>query len=170
MHPDYIPMLVADNILGGAFASRITANIREDKGYTYSPFSTLTSRYHSANWAQNADVTTKVTAESLKEIFIEINRMRKEPPTEAELKGIQNFMGGLFVLRNSSNMGIAGQLAFVDTQGLGDDYLNTYVQKVNAVKRSDVQRVTESYLDPGKMAIVVVGDKAKIEDSLKPYR
>jgi predicted Zn-dependent peptidase len=170
LHADYIPMLVADSILGGAFVSRITANIREDKGYTYSPFSTVTSRYHSANWAQNADVTTKVTAESLKEIFLEIDRMRKEPPTEAELKGIQNYMGGLFVLRNSSNMGIAGQLAFVDSQGLGEDYLNSYVQKVNAVKRSDVQRVTESYLNPGKMAIVIVGDKVKIEDSLKPYR
>ena len=96
--------------------------------------------------------------------------MRKEAPTEQELKGIQNYMSGIFVLRNSSNAGIIGQLAFVDTQGLGEDYLRTYVQKVNSVTRQDLQRVAETYLDPGKMALVVVGDKAKIEDSLKPYR
>jgi predicted Zn-dependent peptidase len=163
-------MLVADNILGGSFGSRITANIREQKGYTYSPFSTVNTRYHSAYWAESADVTTSVTADSVKEIFKEIALMRQEPPTEAELKGIQNYMTGTFVLRNSSHFGIIGQLAFIDSQGLGDGYLNSYVQKVNAVRRPDVQRVAESYLDPAKMTIVVVGDKAKIEDSLKSYR
>jgi predicted Zn-dependent peptidase len=169
-HTDYIPMLVADNILGGSFGSRITANIREQKGYTYSPFSTVNTRYHSAYWAESADVTTSVTADSVKEIFKEIALMRQEPPTEAELKGIQNYMTGTFVLRNSSHFGIIRQLAFIDSQGLGDGYLSSYVQKVNAVRRPDVQRVAESYLDPAKMTIVVVGDKAKIEDSLKPYR
>jgi predicted Zn-dependent peptidase len=167
---DAIPLSVADGILGGSFGSRITANIREQKGYTYSPRSTLVNRYHTSSWAEYADVTTKSTADSIKEIFYEIDRMRKEAPTEQELKGIQNYMSGIFVLRNSSNTGIIGQLAFVDTQGLGEDYLRTYVQKVNAVTRQDLQRVTETYLDPGKMALVVVGDKAKIEDSLKPYR
>ena len=167
---DAIPLSVADGILGGSFGSRITANIREQKGYTYSPRSTLVNRYHTSSWAEYADVTTKSTADSIKEIFYEIDRMRKEAPTEQELKGIQNYMSGIFVLRNSSNAGIIGQLAFVDIQGLGDDYLRTYVQKVNSVTRQDLQRVTETYLDPGKMALVVVGDKAKIEDSLKPYR
>lgn len=167
---DYIPLLVTDSILGGSFASRITSNIREQKGYTYSPHSAVSTRYHWADWTENADVTTAVTAASLKEIFGEIERMRKEAPPQAELQGIQNYMTGLFVLRNSAHFGIIGQLAFADSQGLGDDYLNTYVQKVNKVQRSDVQRVTESYLDPGKMTIVVVGDKAKIDESLKPYR
>lgn len=169
-HPDYIPMLVADSILGGSFGSRITANIREDKGYTYSPFSTVTSRFHTAEWAENADVTTKTTADSIREILAEINKMRKEAPPEGELKGIQNYMSGLFVLRNSSNFGIIGQLAFADSQGLGDAYVNSYVQKVNGVTRADIQRVTESYLNPNKMTLVIVGDKAKIEESLKPYR
>jgi predicted Zn-dependent peptidase len=167
---DAIPLSVADTILGGAFGSRITANIREQKGYTYSPQSVLANRYHATDWAESADVTTKSTADSIKEILYEIDRMRKEAPTEQELKGTQNYMNGIFVLRNSSNSGIIGQLAFVDTQGLADDYLQTYAQKVNAVTRKDLQRVTETYLDPSKMALVVVGDKAKIEDSLKPYR
>jgi predicted Zn-dependent peptidase len=79
-------------------------------------------------------------------------------------------MGGIFVLQNSSNQGIIGQLSFVDLHGLPEDYLKTYIQKVNAVSRADIQRITESYLTPGKMTLVVVGDKAKIEDSLKPFQ
>jgi len=168
-HPDYIPLAVTNTLLGGAFTSRITNNIREQKGYTYSPFGQVMTRYRTAAWQESADVTTKFTADSVREIEFEIGRLRKEPPDAKELKGIQNFMGGIFVLRNSSNQGIIGQLAFVDLQGLTDDYLKTYVQRVNAVSREDVQRITETYLDPAKMTLVVVGDKAKIGDSLKAF-
>ena len=165
--PDYIPLDVTNSLLGGAFISRITNNIREQKGYTYSPFSQVLTRYRTAAWQESADVTTKFTADSVREIQLEINRLRKEPPDGKELKGIQNYMGGIFVLRNSSNQGIIGQLGFVDLHGLTDDYLKTYVQRVNAVTRKDVQRITETYLDPAKMTLVVVGDKAKVEESLK---
>ena len=169
-HADYIPMVVADNLLGGSFGSRITANIREQKGYTYSPYSAVAVNYHSAYWYENADVTTKVTADSIKEIYAEINRLRQEPPPEEELQGIRAYTAGLFVLRNSSPRGIINQLSFVDTQGLPDSYLNSYVQKVNAVTRADVQRLAETYLDPAKLVVVVVGDKAAIEGSLKAYK
>ena len=167
--PDYLPMQVTNTLLGGSFTSRITNNIREQKGYTYSPFSQVTSRYHTAYWQESADVTTKVTADSIHEILFEIDRLRKDPPDAKELKGVQNYMGGIFVLQNTSNQGIIGQLSFVDLHGLKDDYLKTYVQKVNAVTRQDVQRITETYLNPAKMTYVVVGDKAKIEESLKAY-
>lgn len=166
-HPDYTALEVVDSLLGGAFTSRITNNIREQKGYTYSPFSQVVTRYRTAEWRESADVTTKFTADSIREIQFEINRLRKEPPDAKELKAIQNLMVGLFVLRNSSNQGIIGQLSFVDLHGLTDDYLKTYVQRVNAVSREDVQRIAETYLDPGKMTLVVVGDKEKIGQSIK---
>ena len=164
--PDYIPLQLTNTLLGGAFTSRITNNIREQKGYTYSPFSQLVTRYHTASWQESADVTTKFTADSVHEIELEINRLRKEPPDAKELKGIQNFLGGIFILRNSSSQGIIGQLSFVDLHGLTDDYLRTYVERVNAVTRQDVQRITETYLNPAKMTLVVVGDKAKIGQSI----
>jgi predicted Zn-dependent peptidase len=167
--PDYLPLQVTNTLLGGSFTSRITNNIREQKGYTYSPFSRVTSQYHTAYWQESADVTTKVTADSIHEILYEIDRLRKDPPDAKELKGVQNYMGGIFVLRNTSNQGIIGQLSLVDLHGLKDDYLKTYVQKVNAVTRQDVQRITETYLNPARMTYVVVGDKAKIEESLKAY-
>jgi zinc protease len=168
--PDYFAFKVTDSILGGSFGSRITSNIREQKGYTYSPFSYLDVNYHSMGWVEGADVTTKVTSESIKEILFEINRMRKEPPAAEELRSIQNYISGVFILQNSSNAGIIGQLSFVDEQGLGPDYLRTYVQKINAVTRADVQRIAERFLDPNKMAIVVVGDQTKIGASLAPFK
>lgn len=168
-HPDYIPFIVANALLGGSFSSRITANIRENKGYTYSPFSQHSSRYRDAYWVEIADVTTNVTGPSIKEILYEINRLRNEPPTAEETAGIKNYMAGIFVLNNSSRQGVIGQLAFADMHGLPANYLSTYVQKVSAVTPQDIQRIAKQYLDPEKLTIVVVGDKEKIEDQIKPY-
>jgi predicted Zn-dependent peptidase len=160
---------VTDAILGGSFASRITSNIREQKGYTYSPYSSVSSRYRDAYWAEIADVTTKVTGPSIKEIFYEIDRLRKEPPTAEELQGIKNYMAGIFVLQNSSRSGVINQLAFLDLHGLGDDYLTNYVQKVFAVTPADVQRIAQTYLTPDKMTLVVVGDKSIVAEQLAAF-
>ena len=168
--PDAIPLQVTNALLGGSFNSRITANIREQKGYTYSPFGAISNRYRDSYWVEQADVTTKFTGASLKEIVGEINRLAAEPPTPMELKGIQNYLSGLFVLRNSSRGALIAQLENIDTLGLGDDYLNTYVAKVNAVSAADVQKMTAQYLKPSSMTIVVVGDKSSITDQLVPFQ
>ncbi len=167
--PDNIPIGVMNALLGGSFNSRITANIREQKGYTYSPYSFIQRRYHDAYWAESADVTTKFTGPSLKEIFGEIQRLSSEAPTDKELKGIQSYLSGIFVLQNSSRSALINQLEYVDLQGLGEDYLKNYVSKVNAVTTDDVQKMAAKYIRPDQMTIVVVGDKAKIADQLTPF-
>jgi len=168
-HADYTALAVTDALLGGAFGSRITANIREDKGYTYSPFSFITNHYGDSHWAEIADVTTNVTGASLKEIFGEIERLRKEPPPADELRGIQNNMAGLFTLQNASRGGVVGQLQFVDLYGLPDTYLTEYVKRVMAVSPAEVQRMMRTHLRPENMAIIVVGDKKVVEEQVKPY-
>ncbi len=167
--PDSIPLTVTNAILGGSFASRITSNIREQKGYTYAPNSQISRRVHDAYWVEVADVTTDVTGLALKEIFGEIERLQKEAPGAEELAGIQRYLSGLFVIQNSSRAALIGQLRFVDLQGLGEDYLKTFVQKVNAVTPADVQRMTAQYIKPEQMTIVVVGDKSKISGQLTPF-
>jgi predicted Zn-dependent peptidase len=168
-HQDWIALEVMDALLGGAFASRITANIREQKGYTYSPFSSLDSHPALASWVETADVTTKVTGESIKEIFLEIDRLRKEAPPAEELRGIQNNLAGIFVVQNGSRTGVIGRLAFVDQHGLGDAYLSTYVKRVMAVTPEDVRRVANQYLTPDTMTLVVVGDTKTVKDQLAPW-
>jgi len=167
--PDNIPLSVMNTLLGGSFGSRITTNIREQKGYTYSPNSQISRRVHDAYWVETADVTTAVTGPSLKEIFGEVERLQKEAPGAAELQGIQSYLSGLFVIQNSTRGALIGQLRYVDLQGLGEDYLKTYVQKINAVTPADVQRMTGQYIKPDQMTIVVVGDKSKISEQLAPY-
>jgi predicted Zn-dependent peptidase len=166
---DFVALTVMDALLGGAFASRITKNIREDKGYTYSPYSELSTRYRDAYWAQNADVTTAQTGVSLKEIFAEIDRLQKEPPSEAELRGIQNYLAGTYILQNSSRGGITAQLQYVDLHGLPSTYPNTYVKQVYAVTPQEVTEVAKKYLQVDQATIVVVGDRKAIEEQLKPF-
>jgi zinc protease len=166
---EYTALEVTDALLGGTFGSRITTNIRERKGYTYSPYSYIATHFHDAYWVQQADVTTKFTGASLKEIFGEIGRLQKQAPGQDELNGIKNNMIGLFTIRNGSRGGIVNQLEEADLQGLGDDYLSGYVERVLAVQPSDVQHITSTYLTPSRMTLVVVGDKATVEEQLGPY-
>jgi|SRR5208337_813621 len=168
--PDAVPLAVTNALLGGSFNSRITANIREQKGYTYSPRSEISRRYHDGYWAETADVTTQFTGPSLKEIFGEVTRMQKEPVSEPELKGIQNYLSGIFVIQNSNRSALISQLENVDFQGLGENYLKTYVAKVNAVTPAVVQKMTQDYIKPEEMTIVVVGDNAKIAEQLAPFQ
>jgi zinc protease len=166
---DYTALTVTDALLGGTFGSRITTNIREAKGYTYSPYSVIDTHRHDAYWAEQADVTTKFTGASLKEIFGEIDRLQKEAPGTPELDGIKNNMIGLFTIRNGSRGGIVNQLEEADLQGLGPDYLSGYVKRVLAIQPTDVQRIAKTYLVPAHMTLVVVGDKATVAEQLGPY-
>jgi predicted Zn-dependent peptidase len=168
-HKDWVALQVTDSLLGGSFGSRITSNIREQKGYTYSPFSSINAHPGEAYWVETADVTTKVTGESLKEIFFEVDRLRKEPPSAEELRGIQNNLAGIFVVQNASRSGVIGRLAFVDLHGLGDDYLTGYVKRVMAITPEDVRRIANEYLTPDKMTLVVVGDVKTVKDQLAPW-
>jgi len=168
-HPDYVPLEVLNSLLGGSFYSRITLNIREDKGYTYSPRSAISSRPGDAYWAESADVTTNVTGASIREILGEIERLRSEPPTEDELRGIINYVSGAFVLRQATPGGILNHLEFLDTHGLDTSYSAEYVARVREVTPADIQRLAHEYLDPASMPIVVVGDRSQIEEQVAEF-
>lgn len=168
-NPDWDALSLTNTLLGGSFASRITANIREQKGYTYSPNSQVLSRHRDAYWVEVADVTTNVTGPSIKEILGEIDRLQAEAPTQAELRGFQNYRAGTFVLQNSSRPGIIGQLEFVDLNGLPADYLNGYVKRVYAITPQQVQEMAKKYIQDDKATIVVVGDKKVIEEQVKGF-
>lgn len=167
--PDFIRFTVMDSLLGSSFGSRITSNIRENKGYTYSPGSFTWHRYKTGYWIESADVTTEATGASLKEILFEIDRLQKEPPSEAELQGIKNYLVGIYVLQNSTRGGVIGQLENGNYNELDKNYLDAYVKNLTAVTPTDVSAMAKKYLLTDKMTIVVVGDKSKITSQLKPY-
>jgi zinc protease len=168
-NPEYRALQVTNALLGGAFGSRITRNIREDKGYTYSPFSQVNTRYRNAFWAEVADVTTNVTGASLKEIFAEIDRLQKEPPSATELKGIQDNLIGQFMMQGSSRGGIISLLRTLNLHGLPESYITDFVKQVTAVTPQDVSRIAQKYIDDENFTIVIVGDRKTIEEQVKPY-
>ena len=127
------------------------------------------SRYRDAYWAQVAAITTDVTGPAIEEIFKEIDRLQNEPPAAEELEGIQNYMAGTFVLQNSSRGGIIGQLSFLDLHGLDAFYLTNYVNNVHAVTPAVVQQMTQQHLRAEDMMIVIVGDKAQIEQQVASF-
>ncbi len=165
--PDYIAMEVTNSLLGGSFGSRITTNIREDKGYTYSPRSVIQNRHGTSVWYEQADVTTEFTGASLTEIAKEISRLQKEAPSKEEMEGIQKYEAGIFVLRNSTAGGIIGQLNFLDQYGLDDSYLTNRVKNIYAVTPEKVSQMAKDHLKYEDMTLVLVGDKAAIDKQKK---
>ncbi len=123
----------------------------------------------SGYWAEQADVTTESTGASIKEILFEIERLQKEPPSEEELQGIKNYLVGIYTLQNSSRTGVINQLENANYNELGKDSIDNYIKEVVAVTPKDIQDLAKKYLVKDKMTIVVVGDKSKITDQLKPY-
>lgn len=166
-HADYFPFTVTNTLLGGSFLSRIMANIREDKGYAYSPYSSLSAYRRAGLWVMSADVTTEHTADALREIYGEIDRLRAAPPPEAELEAIKNYRAGLFVVNNSSPDGLLGQLALMDLHGLPDEYLTQWVRHVYAVTPAQVSEMVGRWIDPSKMTVVVVGDLDKVRKEVE---
>jgi len=170
-HEDYIALDITNSILGGSFASRITSNIREDKGYTYSPFSALDTKYKSGVWYESADVTTEHTGASLTEIQKEIEKLQNEPPSQEEMDGIINYESGIYVLQNSTPNGIIGQLIFLDTHDLDESFLTNKVASMHAITPEKVQEMTKKYIKPENMTLIVVGDREKIESQIpKPIK
>jgi predicted Zn-dependent peptidase len=163
---DFVELGLVNTLLGGSFFSRITANIREDKGYTYSPSSGIPSQYRAGRWVQNADVTADATGASLVEIFGEIERVRTEPPTVEELRKYQNYAAGIFVLQNASRFGIAQTLANLDFHGVSRERLETYVGEVMAVTPEKVTELANALLVPDEMTLVVVGPVESVRAQL----
>lgn len=163
---DYIPQVIANSLLGGSFFSRITSNIRENKGYTYSPFSSINNRQGSSLWIEQADVTSEHTADALQEIQKEIRRLQNEPPAKEEVTGIQNYEAGIFVLRNSSPFGIISQLNFLDRYGLPDSYLTNLVQNMYKVTPEKISEIAKNQFKYENMRVVMVGDKESVQKQI----
>ena len=168
-HADWIPLQVSNTLLGGFFSSRITRNIREDKGYTYSPFSSLSTRYKDGYWAQVAAVTTEVTGPAIQEIVNEIDELQENPPPAEELEGVKNYSAGVFVLQNSTRGGIINVLSYIDHHELPESYLTDYVSEVHAITPEQVSEIAREYLREEDMTLVVVGDRSKVSEQVAPF-
>ncbi len=168
-HPDWIKLGLTNSLYGGAFNSRLVMNIREDKGYTYSPRSGVNALRQYGYFSVSAAVRSDVVAASLTEIFYELDKLRSVPVPEAELADARNYLTGTFSMGLATQSGLLGQLGVVALNDLPDDYLETYREKVRALTPADLLATARKYFDSANMQIVLVGDRAQIEDQAELF-
>ena len=167
--PDYYPLLVANTICSGSFGSRLVENIREDKGYTYSPGGGIQARARGGLLTVRADVRTEVTAAALTEMFYEQDRMAATMPTDEEVARAKRYQGGLYLLRNQIQAAVAQTLASNWVNGLPPEALGEFVSKVNAVTADQVREAGRAFFPSARQTVVVVGDEGKVKAELAQF-
>jgi zinc protease len=167
--PDYFPLLVMHTVLGANASSRLFMNLREEKGYTYGAYSNLDARHLAGTFRATAEVRTAVTGASLHEFFYELNRIRDKAVSEEEIVNAKSYLTGVFPIRIETQEGLIDQLVSIRMFDLPDDYLKTYRDNVNAVTTEEILRVAQTYVQPDRAALVIVGDAAEITDQVRPY-
>jgi hypothetical protein len=167
--PDYFPFLVMNQILGAGASSRVFMNLREEKGYTYGAYTRLDAKRFGGDFEATAEVRTAVTGDALREFFYELNRIRDEKVSETELNDAKAFLTGVFPIRAETQEGLTSLIVSQKLYDLPEDYLQTYRDNVNAVTVEDVEKVASKYIEPDRMAIVIVGDGEEVLAQAQAY-
>jgi zinc protease len=155
--PDFHALSVMGAILGGLFNSRLNAKLREEKGYTYGAGAGFDLRRAAGPFAARAAVNTEVTVPAISDTLVELDRMRAEPVTAAELKAAKDYLIGVFPLRFETPGPVVGALAGLAVHDLPDDELTGYRSRIEAVTIEDVQAAAQ-HIRTDAAAIVLVGD------------
>ena len=166
---DYLALRTATSILGGGFASRLVHNLREAKGYTYTPSSLVDLRRDAGLFTASASVRNEVTGPALLEMLYEIDRMRVLPVDAEELGAAKAYSAGNLSLEMETQAGLARRIATIYSYNLARDFLDTFTDKLDALTPADIQRSAAKYFDTYRSAIVVVGDWSAVKDQVLPF-
>jgi zinc protease len=161
---DHVPLWVANRILG----ARLYSNLREEKGYTYDAFSSVTMDLFPGVFVANTEVRNNVTEPSLHELIYEFKRLRNEKVPQAELEEAKGYVSS-FALSLENPSRIAESWMAVKYYGLPADYYDNYSDQIAKVDAAAVQRVARKYVDLDHLQIVVVGDARQVRGSLAKY-
>ena len=165
-HPDAPALSLANLVFGGYFSSRWVENIREDKGYTYSPRSSVEHRQLGSTFRAAADVATGVTAAAVLETAYELGRMASTSVRDEEVEAARQYAIGSLSLSIATQAGLASTLASLAGAGLGLDWLAGQPARVAAVTADEVSAAAAEYLAPSRLVSVIVGDAASIRAPL----
>ncbi len=165
--PDYFPLLVMNSILGGLFNSRVNLNLRERNGYTYGARSGFDWRRGRGPFSVDSAVDNAKAIAAVREMLVEVDRMRAEPVGADELSLATSYLDGVFPIRYETTAAIASALASAVVYGLPDDYFDAYRGRVRAVTADEVQRVARAHLRPEALQLLIVGDAATMRPQLE---
>jgi zinc protease len=165
-HPDFFPTMVMNAVLGGLFGSRINLNLREVHGYTYGASSYYDWRRGAGPFVVSTAVESEVTSPALREILLEIERIRSDRISDEELSLARDYLEGVFPIRYETTAAIAAALATLVIHDLPADYYDTYREKIHSVSAGAVLEAAISHLHPRELQTVIVGDAKMIQGSL----
>ncbi len=166
---DFAAAEVANAIYGGMFGSRLVNNIREDKGYTYSPGAFLQSRREAGLVQTSADVRNEVTGATFNEIGYELNRMATTSPAQEEVEHARRYLIGVKALELQAHHAVARRLASLWTYGLAAEKLGQETEKIQKVTAQDVEAVGRKYFPASRQTVVTVGEEKVIREQLAPF-
>ncbi|MCW2665853.1 MAG: peptidase domain protein [Frankiales bacterium] len=164
--PDYAAFTLANLVFGGYFSSRWVANIREDKGYTYSPHSSVEHPPAGSRVVVSADVATDVTAPAVLETLYELGRIATVPVGQDELDQARRYAIGSLALSTASQAGLASTLSLLAGAGLGVEWLRDHPRNLGTVTVEQVLAAGAQWLAPRRLTGVLVGDAATVAGPL----
>jgi predicted Zn-dependent peptidase/rhamnogalacturonyl hydrolase YesR len=167
--PDYFPLLVMNQILGGQSSSRLYQNLREQHGYTYGAYSALQAGKIPGVWQLSTSVRTAVTADALRELLAELNRIRAEPATAEELASAKRALIGKYIFELEEPQVLLDNIVTQTLYDLPANYWDGYPQRVQAVSIEDVEKAARKWLDLEHLQIAAVGDVEKIRAGVAQY-
>ncbi len=160
---------LANQIYGAAFDSRLVRNIREEKGYTYSPGSLFQAMAEGGLYRAVADVRNDVTGATITEIYAEIDKLRAGGPEAEELSDAKQYSRGVFLLQNATQGGLASTLNTVNTFALPKDYPENYQRLISQPSAEAVKTGAGMLLGSQDSVVVVVGDYTKVKEQLAGF-
>ncbi len=166
--PDYFPFLVANQVLGGSFNSRLMSDVREQKGYAYGIESYNQPHLNLGAWLVSTQVRTAVTTPAIEAVFAELDKIRAAPASATELAQAKNYLTGNFVLGLQTQSQVADQFLTTGLYGLPRDRLATWVSDVEAVTDAQAHAAAVAHIHPNHGVIVVVGEAPQLEPALLP--
>lgn len=166
-HPDEHALVVMNTVLGGSFTSRLMQNLREEKGFTYGAGSYLQMRREPGPFTALSAVHTPATAEAVLEFVREIRRMAGEVVPEGELERARSYVALRLPQRFEALEDVAARVAELVVHDLPDGYWDDYVDAIRGVTAEEVRRVAAEHLTSGGLRVVVVGDRAVVEEPLR---
>lgn len=165
-HPDFFPTMVMNAVLGGLFGSRINLNLREAHGYTYGASSYYDWRRGPGPFVVATAVKSDVTSLALREIFLEIERIRQERISPEELSLATHYLEGVFPIRYETTSAVATALANLVIHDLPRDYYDSYRRNIRGVTVESVLEAARAHIHPQELQTVVVGDATLIREPL----
>ncbi len=165
-NPDYFPLQVLNTVLGGSFTSRLNQNLREEHGYAYGASSAFDMRLSAGPFVAAAGVQTDKTSESVREFFNELNGITKPIPAD-ELTKARNYIALGFPSDFETTRDLAGNAEQLIVYRLPDAFFERYVANIQAVTADTVQKVAAKHIQPTNFAVVVVGDRTRIEAGIR---